>query len=763
MRRAAVEQPGEQAAEVAVDRLERGAQPFAALAIEAADRAAQAVDRLGQFGLLGGAGAVTRLGLGQFVGGDQIDRADPLAVGGEAVHRGAFFPGQRDLGGGEGEALGQQRRRALEALARDAAHFGAALFLAGGARGGSGAALPRAGERFGGFGEGGFGQPRSFRGVGDRAFGSGHLLRQPLAHSLTVLDLAQQRGGLGGDDRALPGDLLEPAAGFGKAARGVAGPGLPAANVAALGGGPLAGDRQRLIVRGERGGGALQSGAGGIVPGLRGGKLRASTGRIGQGVAPCLRCLALGLACAELFGDVFGCGSQFGLSLLVPGPRRLGPVDLAQCGAFGLGGGCQRAVGSDQCRLNFCQLGLDYRAGVLRLGQRLPERGQFRFECGEAVGRFEPRRFRRAFAARDEPVPAAQAPGAGDQPFAGGERAAVVGLGDMDQREPRGEFGRAAGDMGGEAVGHRRGCRRPGPEPSVAIVGRGTERAAGIAPEHRGERAFIARRGAHLVERGRQAVAALGLLRARLGIADQRLMLALDSGEFGACGGERAGGSVARALQFGLARLVAFDCARARCETGRGLVARGLNAMASAAAGSPARSSSRARCRMATPAPLPTVARRCPAAATSASATRHSASTPACAAVAWASASSAARSDGRLRRALPPARGGALRPRPACSRPRSPRLQAARVLRRRRGSGGRRRRGRPQAAPAGDRDRRCGFRRLPAGCPASPCGGRVRWRRRGGRLVRHARVASAAAAACWAAWAWAASPCAAAT
>ena len=61
MRLSALEQPREQRAEVAVDRLERRAQAFTALAVEVADGTAQAVDRFGQFLLLGSAGAVLDL------------------------------------------------------------------------------------------------------------------------------------------------------------------------------------------------------------------------------------------------------------------------------------------------------------------------------------------------------------------------------------------------------------------------------------------------------------------------------------------------------------------------------------------------------------------------------------------------------------------------------------------------------------------------------------------------------------------------------
>ena len=123
MRLPAFEQAGEQAAEVAVDRLERGAQPFAAFAVEAADRAAQAVDRFGQLGLFCRAGALPRFGRGEFFGGDQVDRADPFPVGHQPVMRGGFFRSRGNFGGGEAEAFGQQRGRALEAFARNPGHF----------------------------------------------------------------------------------------------------------------------------------------------------------------------------------------------------------------------------------------------------------------------------------------------------------------------------------------------------------------------------------------------------------------------------------------------------------------------------------------------------------------------------------------------------------------------------------------------------------------------------------------------------------------
>ncbi len=77
---AAVEQGREQATEMRVDLLIRVEQPDPAFAVQIADRAAQAMDGLGQ--LLGFFGALAPrfIELGQFLLGDQVDRADPFAI-----------------------------------------------------------------------------------------------------------------------------------------------------------------------------------------------------------------------------------------------------------------------------------------------------------------------------------------------------------------------------------------------------------------------------------------------------------------------------------------------------------------------------------------------------------------------------------------------------------------------------------------------------------------------------------------------------------
>jgi hypothetical protein len=96
---------------------------------------------------------------------------------------------------------------------------------------------------------------RAVLAAGDRGFGGGQLAAEPGADCLAAFDLAHQRRRLGGDDRALLGDLLEALLHVRQPPRGVAGARFPAGDVGALVRDPLAGDREALVVRGERGGG----------------------------------------------------------------------------------------------------------------------------------------------------------------------------------------------------------------------------------------------------------------------------------------------------------------------------------------------------------------------------------------------------------------------------------------------------------------------------------------------------------------------------
>src|SRR3546814_6240563 len=80
------------------------------------------------------------------VGGDEIDRAKPLTVGDQPVVLRRFGGSVADARALEPGLLRQQRRRAFETFAREAAHFDAAqlgIFGAG----------DRAGARFAGGGD----------------------------------------------------------------------------------------------------------------------------------------------------------------------------------------------------------------------------------------------------------------------------------------------------------------------------------------------------------------------------------------------------------------------------------------------------------------------------------------------------------------------------------------------------------------------------------------------------------------------------------
>jgi hypothetical protein len=139
-------------------------QPHAAFAIEIADRAAQAMDRLGQ--LLGFLGALARgcVELGKLLLGDQIDRADALALGGEALERRGFSSrrGSRRVERQRlGQALGQRirisrrrswrSRRSATAALRRAPRAGPALARVGRALVGRGHLLSRGADGVFGF------------------------------------------------------------------------------------------------------------------------------------------------------------------------------------------------------------------------------------------------------------------------------------------------------------------------------------------------------------------------------------------------------------------------------------------------------------------------------------------------------------------------------------------------------------------------------------------------------------------------------------
>ncbi|MFX5476347.1 hypothetical protein ABTD55_20740, partial [Acinetobacter baumannii] len=95
-----------QPAEMRIDCLERGEQTLAVFAIEVTDRAAQAIDRETQFLALGGIGGELGFERRQLGLGDEIDRADPLALQPQPVVAGRFLGGRGDARGIEADPLG---------------------------------------------------------------------------------------------------------------------------------------------------------------------------------------------------------------------------------------------------------------------------------------------------------------------------------------------------------------------------------------------------------------------------------------------------------------------------------------------------------------------------------------------------------------------------------------------------------------------------------------------------------------------------------
>src|SRR3546814_9019443 len=79
--------------------------------LEIADRPAQPVYRLLQFVDLGRVPFALAVEFGEFIGGDQIDRAEPLTLGDQSVVRSRFGSGVADAVTLEARLLRQQRRQ----------------------------------------------------------------------------------------------------------------------------------------------------------------------------------------------------------------------------------------------------------------------------------------------------------------------------------------------------------------------------------------------------------------------------------------------------------------------------------------------------------------------------------------------------------------------------------------------------------------------------------------------------------------------------
>ena len=108
---------------MAVDRLERGQQPLPPLAVEGADRSAQAIDRLTKLVAFGRVADARLLEFGKFALGDQVDRADPLALERRPLMVRGFGAGIADVVRREADAFGKQRRRTGEPLVGQPAHL----------------------------------------------------------------------------------------------------------------------------------------------------------------------------------------------------------------------------------------------------------------------------------------------------------------------------------------------------------------------------------------------------------------------------------------------------------------------------------------------------------------------------------------------------------------------------------------------------------------------------------------------------------------
>ena len=244
---------------------------------------------------------------------------------------------------------------------------------------------------------------------GDGGFGLGQFLAEPIADRVALLDLAQQSGRLGGGNRALlvqfprTGDPCRRAAGRRRRAR------FPARDVApARADIALARDGQRLVVRGELGGAPATPWRDASCLACAGTSVRGRfRGREGRAVRPCaaaLRPFALAAACsARSPGGRHRVAQPRGQ----PFARRLGLIERAQRLRSASAAAASSRSARDQGALQRRQCSA--LRGCLRgFGASRPARRQFRLKLGEAVLGLEPRRFGRAFAAGDEPVPAAQ-------------------------------------------------------------------------------------------------------------------------------------------------------------------------------------------------------------------------------------------------------------------------------------------------------------------------------------------------------------------
>ena len=309
--------------------------------------------------------------------------------------------------------------------------------------------------------------------------------------------------------------------------------------IRAVGGDALLRDRERLFLRRARGGGGgelrtrgLVSGAGRITP-------RGERFGIGQPGQRRLRRLQLARCSGALIGEVgarlFELARAFGMA----GECRLRAVERTQRLALGLRSGFALAFGAGEIRLSRIERRARFAHAGVRIGGGLLQFGQSFGQRGEAVGRFEPRRLRAALAAHDQPVPPAQRACQRDQPGARLQSAAIIRLDHLHPREARAQFLGAVAEMMQQRIGHRLGLRRAGPEASILRLGHVAQRAAAIAPQHRGQRRLVTGRGTHAIERDRLARLGSARLVAVALVLFERGMLAFDARQLGARFGKR--------------------------------------------------------------------------------------------------------------------------------------------------------------------------------------------------------------------------------
>ena len=246
--------------------------------------------------------------------------------------------------------------------------------------------------------------------------------------------------------------------------------------------------------------------------GLRGGQGGTASGGIGQGGAFGFGGGDFGLGLAALSGQFGNRRRQFGPPCRQPFRQSLGLIEGAQGAAFRLRRLADRAFAGDQFALQGRQFGLRLILRGLRVGGGRAQGGHFGIEREEAVVCFQPGRFRRAFAARHEAVPAAQEAVFRHQPFAGAKRAAIIGIGHMHQGQPCGEFRRALAQMRSKAACDSLQWGRTGPKAAFCHAFGCPEGCLSVAAQNCGERAFIAGQRRDLIQRRDLPLAPLLLL-----------------------------------------------------------------------------------------------------------------------------------------------------------------------------------------------------------------------------------------------------------